>query len=376
MTSGFTGQLKLQNSAVVVVGVGGLGCPALQYLAAAGIGKLGVVDHDVVEMSNLQRQILHTESRVNMPKALSAEIALKELNSNITVISHATQLTSSNARKILSDYDIVLDCTDNVPTRYLLSDTAVRLNKPLVSGAAMKFDGQLCIYNLGSDGPCYRCLYPKPPALITVKTCQETGILGSVTGIIGVLQAVECIKLLLGLHDKKPTLLIFSAISFPPFRSAKLRSKRLDCPACGHGTQSTIQIEETDYVAFCGGPAFDYERLGLEEGPPGHRIQGKEMKRMMENDKTLVIDVRPSIEYGICHISPSINVPFHEFVSNPAEHLPEDEQRKILLVCRLGNDSQIAADALRSVAPSRFIQDLVGGLRSWSQDVDSSFPIY
>ncbi|GJJ08667.1 hypothetical protein Clacol_002886 [Clathrus columnatus] len=388
---GLEGQVKLRNAAVVVVGVGGLGCPALQYLAAAGVGKLGVVDHDVVDLSNLQRQVLHTESRMNMAKALSAEIALREINSSITIKPYVTQLTSNNARKILYEYDIILDCTDNVPTRYLLSDTAVALGKPLVSGAAMKLDGQLCIYNLEPDGPCYRCLYPRPPVPTTVKTCEETGVLGVVTGTIGVLQAVECIKLILGLHgnknsllvfiteklpndlylclDKNSTLLIFSALSFPPFRNAKLRKKRPNCPGCGQDRLKTAKIEETDYVAFCGGPAFDYEGMGLEQGLPGHRIRGKELKRIAESEKKQAQILSTTGRF-------LADVPLLELVSNPEEYLPKNEQKRIVLVCRLGNDSQIAAEALRSLTHSLIVQDLIGGLRSWTREVDSDFPEY
>ncbi|KAF8510947.1 molybdenum cofactor synthesis 3 [Hysterangium stoloniferum] len=374
---GLPGQLKLRSAAVVVVGAGGLGCPALQYLAAAGVGRLGIVDHDTVDISNLHRQILHTEARVGMSKAASAEIALKAINSAVTIIPHPTPLTPQNARTILSRYDIILDCTDNAPTRYLLSDIAVALQKPLISGAAMKYDGQLCIYNLGSDGPCYRCLYPKPPAPETVGSCEETGVLGVVTGTIGGLQALECIKLIAGLHDGHPSLLIFSALSTPPFRSAKLRKKRLTCPACGEEGSRVGTIEKTDYVAFCGGTVPDYEKMGLEEGKVGYRVRGKEMKDAVDSGKAYIIDVRSHTEFGICHLPSSINVPLSELVADPLSHLPTIPSSSTFIVCRLGNDSQIAADALRSVLPEgRMIYDLIGGLRSWSRDVDQNFPVY
>jgi len=199
---GLPGQLSLQRSSVVVVGAGGLGCPTLQFLAAAGVGRIGIIDHDVVEVSNLQRQILHKEKTVGLHKAISAAQAIKDLNHRIDVITITDALSSSNAVELLSSYDVILDCTDNSPTRYLLSDTAVCLGKPLVSGAAQKFDGQLCTYNLGEDGPCYRCLFPKPPSKENTGTCAETGILGVVTGIIGNMQALETIKIITGLHGK------------------------------------------------------------------------------------------------------------------------------------------------------------------------------
>ncbi|KAF8581064.1 hypothetical protein K439DRAFT_1647996 [Ramaria rubella] len=370
---GLPGQLRLRESAVVVVGAGGLGCPALQYLAAAGVGKIGIVDYDTVDVSNLQRQILHTEARIGMSKARSAEIALKEINSKITTIVHDIHLSSENARGLLRNYDIILDCTDNVPTRYLLSDVAVALGKPLVSGAAMKFDGQLCIYNLGSDGPCYRCLYPKPPALETIGTCEDTGVLGVVTGTIGNLQALECIRLITGLHDRRPSLLIFSALSTPPFRCAKLRNRRPTCPACGKDGRKFGKIEEIDYVTFCGGRVPDFEASGLQAGQSGHRV----LQEALISGRARVIDVRSPVEFGICHLPKSTNVPLAELVAQPASYIDNaGEDLPTYLVCRLGNDSQIAADALRSVATGRTIQDLIGGLRSWSRDVDPSFPVY
>ncbi|KAF8518478.1 hypothetical protein JB92DRAFT_3088024 [Gautieria morchelliformis] len=373
---GLSGQLKLRQSAVIVVGAGGLGCPALQYLAAAGVGKIAIVDHDTVDISNLQRQILHTEARVGMSKVRSAEIAIKEINSHLTIITHDLFLTADNAHDILSSYDVILDCTDNVPTRYLLSDVSVALGKPLVSGAAMKFDGQLCTYNLKSDGPCYRCLYPRPPAIETIGTCEETGVLGVVTGTIGNLQAMECLKILTGLHDGRPSLLIFSALSTPPFRTAKLRSRRPTCPACGEDGKKIGKIEEIDYVAFCGGRTPDFEATGLRQGQPGHRICGRDLQQAMRDGCPYLIDVRSPTEFGICHLPTSTNVPLPELVANPSSYIDSDATSQIFVVCRLGNDSQIAADALRSIAAGRSIQDLVGGLRGWSRDVDPNFPVY
>ncbi|KAG8904084.1 Urmylation protein, partial [Tulasnella sp. 403] len=194
------GQLKLRKASVLVVGAGGLGCPAIQYLSAAGVGTIGIVDNDVVELSNLQRQVLHCDATVGMQKTDSAKLAAERIQPNIRVVTHTCSLTKANAKDILSAYDIILDCTDNLPTRYLLSDTAVRLNKPLVSGAALKFDGQLCVYNLGPDGPCYRCIFPKPPPREGEGTCEEVGVLGAVTGVIGTLQALEAVKIITSIH--------------------------------------------------------------------------------------------------------------------------------------------------------------------------------
>ncbi|KDQ59207.1 hypothetical protein JAAARDRAFT_33944 [Jaapia argillacea MUCL 33604] len=394
---GLPAQLKLKSSSVLVVGAGGLGCPALQYLAAAGVGRIGIMDHDVVELSNLQRQILHTESRIGIPKADSAAQALKEINSSIDLDVHTTALSPSNALATLSPYDVILDCTDNAPTRYLLSDTAVALGKPLVSGAAQKYDGQLSTYNLNNTGPCYRCLFPKPPAHELVGTCEETGILGAVTGTIGNLQALEAIKIITGLHDGIPSLLIFSALASPPFRSIKLRSRRPTCPACFPST-SIPPIQQTDYVAFCGGLTPNWYANGLVQGDEGMRIRAKELKDVLEQGRNIkIIDVRSEIEFGICHLPDSINIPLSILAADPSAILPSSSAgsdgldsgpKAIYLVCRLGNDSQIAADAVRSsldrglhdssnsLAQNCVIQDLIGGLNAWARDVDDTFPVY
>ncbi|TFK70371.1 hypothetical protein BDN72DRAFT_766562 [Pluteus cervinus] len=378
---GLSGQLKLQKASVVVVGAGGLGCPALQYLAAAGVGRLGIIDHDVVETSNLQRQILHNEQTVGMHKTESAAQAVRKINSRIKVDVITEPLSSLNATRVLQDYDIILDCTDNTPTRYLLSDTAVALGKPLVSGAAQRFHGQLCVYNLGPDGLCLRCLFPRPPT--QTGTCEETGILGAVTGVIGNLQALEAIKIITGLHEKEPSMLIFSALGSPPFRSIKLGSKKPTCPACGKEGKKIGEIHEFDYVQFCGGPAPDWETQGLTDSEPGFRISVKELHNRLEGgDRLNVIDVRPRTEFGICQLPGSINVPLGELTANPSTYLPEDDKIETFIVCRLGNDSQIAAETLRSLdkdspgTNKRTIKDVIGGLRAWSKDVDENFPVY
>ncbi|KIM84773.1 hypothetical protein PILCRDRAFT_817569, partial [Piloderma croceum F 1598] len=375
---GLPAQLKLQRSSVVVVGAGGLGCPALQYLAAAGVGRIGIIDQDCVEVSNLQRQVLHNEHTVGLHKAISAAQAIKKLNHRINVEAVTEALSSFNAVSLLSSYDVILDCTDNSPTRYLLSDTAVYLGKPLVSGAAQKYDGQLCTYNLGEDGPCYRCLFPKPPAQEMTGTCEETGILGVVTGVIGNMQALETIKIITGLHEGKASLLLFSALVVPPFRSVKLRSRKPTCPACGKEGQKVGEIKDVDYVAFCGGPRPDWETRGLVNADDATRIQAKDLKAVLDSDDAVrIIDVRPRTEFGICQLPRSINVPLSDLVADPASYLPaEDEVKSTYVVCRLGNDSQIAADALRGLSTGTGIMDLIGGLRAWTKHVDPNFPVY
>ncbi|KAH7884571.1 hypothetical protein F5I97DRAFT_1929417 [Phlebopus sp. FC_14] len=374
---GLEGQIKLQRASVVVVGAGGLGCPALQYLAAAGVGRIGIIDHDVVEVSNLQRQILHHEGSVGGYKALSAALAVQKINSRIEVVPITTAIHPSNASLLLASYDIILDCTDNAPTRYLLSDAAVRLGKPLVSGAAQKYEGQLCIYNLGENGPCYRCIFPKPPAAETTGSCEEVGVLGAVTGIIGNMQALETIKLITGLHDGEPSLLLFSAISAPCFRTIKLRARKPTCAACGSEELKIGVIEETDYVTFCGGPRPNWLERGLLSGKDRDRIHVHDLKKAIESqgDFTL-IDVRPKTEFGICHLPSSKSIPLPQLLADPASHLPSLPPSKLFIICRLGNDSQIAADALRAIDSSLDIKDIIGGLRAWSRDIDPQFPVY
>ncbi|KAF8802421.1 hypothetical protein BYT27DRAFT_7196607 [Phlegmacium glaucopus] len=374
---GLPGQLKLHQAAVVVVGAGGLGCPALQYLGASGIGRIGIVDHDRVELSNLQRQILHTEATIGMYKAESAAIALKRINSNLVIDVITTALTPENALSLLDSYDIILDCTDNSPTRYLLSDAAVALRRPLVSGAAQKYEGQLCVYNLGEEGPCYRCLFPVPPKKETLGSCEESGILGVVTGIIGNMQALETIKLISGLHDQRPSMLIFSAVGFPPFRTIKLRPRQATCPFCSNSDQGLKSITDIDYVQFCGGPTPDWVAQGTAPGYLGHRIQPKDLEALRTSKKPLrIIDVRSPTEYGICQLSGSINIPLKDLILEPEKHLHPSSELDTYIICRLGNDSQIAAESLRQVEGAGVVKDVIGGLKAWSRQVDPHFPQY
>ncbi|KAG8839503.1 Urmylation protein, partial [Serendipita sp. 405] len=324
--------------------------------------------------------VLHTEKTIGLFKVDSAALALKEMNSSVEIETHRTSLHSGNAKEIVSKYDVVLDCTDNAPTRYLLSDTAVALGKPLVSGAAMRYEGQLCTYNLRPNGPCYRCIFPKPPAPNLIGTCEETGVLGAVCGVIGNLQALEAIKLITGTHNGTPSLLLFSALDLPPFRTVKIRSKRPQCPACGTETEGGPKIEETDYVAFCGGRPTDWETAGMTVGENTARKYPMEIKDVFIAGKPwTILDVRSPAEFSICHLQNSINVPLSELLHDPKSQIPPEGD--IIVVCRLGNDSQIAAKALQEVTrtnvmDNRTIVDMVGGLRAWSRDVDPDFPVY
>lgn len=375
-------------------------------------GRIGIVDHDIVESSNLQRQILHSEETLGLLKAESAAQFVRRLNSLVQVTTYPNALHPSNALDTMRSYDIILDCTDNLPTRYLLSDAAVALDKPLVSGAAMRFEGQLCVYNLNANsapspsktspatpdtpekGPCYRCLFPTPPVgAAGGGTCEEVGILGVVTGVIGNLQAAEAIKIILGKNEQKPSLLLYSFMYSPPFRSIKLRARKANCAACGDAARSAgggIDVSNVDYVQMCGGATPNWLTEGMRSGSAGTRVTPKELKSAMGTDSNpVILDVRPRTEYGICSLEGSTNIPITELLANPSSALTSiTSSGDLYVVCRLGNDSQLAADALRKTTNDeggvatltqgggRRVVDVIGGLRLWSQEVDEQFPLY
>ncbi|OLN93210.1 Adenylyltransferase and sulfurtransferase uba4 [Colletotrichum chlorophyti] len=403
---GIIGQLRLRDSKILIIGAGGLGCPAAAYIAGAGAGTVGLVDGDVVEVSNLHRQVAHATDRVGLPKVESAIAYLKGLNPSVTYHAHKTHLTPVNAEEIVSQYDIVLDCTDHPTSRYLISDICVLLQKPLVSASAFRTDGQLIILNSPAKpqgdlegGPCYRCVFPKPPPPDSVVSCGEGGILGPVVGTMGVLQALEAIKLVAsGAVDPKvvnkqgaaPSLLIFSgAASSGPFRSVRMRGRRKDCFACsGVSTLSleTLRSGSLDYLSFCGVSA-PVSILG-----PDERITATEYEKISKDQTSrhLLLDVRERENFDICSIDGAVSIPIATFMkqtqpladgSRPElEWLPADhpENAPIYLVCRVGNDSQIAAKRLKDLGldgnGKRFIGDIKGGMRSWKHEVDATLP--
>jgi adenylyltransferase/sulfurtransferase len=300
----------------------------------------------------------------------------------------------ASALSLVSAHDLALDCSDNAPTRYLISDACARARRPLVSGAAQGFSGQVCTYALGAAGPCYRCLFPRAPAVEAQGSCAELGILGAVAGVVGALQAVEAVKILTGMHDGRPSLLLYEALAAPPFRSVKLRTRRKDCVACGEAPAA--DMNGIDYVHFCGGPRPDWVKLGLEGAAEGIRVRAGELREAMEREEegVCILDVRPQTEFGICRLPLSIrechrlfralggteyvaDIPLQELVADPRAHVPYGAC-DIFVVCRLGNDSQIAADAIRAagVGEGTRVRDLVGGLRAWAREVDGKFPVY
>ncbi|KAI5822109.1 hypothetical protein K523DRAFT_422205 [Schizophyllum commune Tattone D] len=320
---GLPAQQALLRAKVAVVGAGGLGCPALTYLALSGVGHITVIDHDTVDLSNLARQSLHSRASIGTNKALSAQASLAALAPNIAVTPIPAALDPTNALSLLANHDLILDCTDNPATRYLLNDAAVALHTPLVSAAAQQYDGQLAVYNY-RGGPCLRCVFPKPPAPQFAPSCSEVGVLGPVVATIGSLQALEAIKILANLAPSPPPpphMLLFSALATPPFRSIKLRNRKPDCIACSN-PDAPIDVASTDYVQLCGGPRPDWESLGMEVRDPALRIDAKTLSTRLTSDPPpLLIDVRPPVEFGICRIEGSINIPLPTLLADPRKVL-------------------------------------------------------
>jgi len=362
---GMTGQKRLKNAKVLVVGAGGLGSPALLYLAAAGVGTLGIVDFDVVDESNLQRQIIHGVSDIGKPKAESARDSIKEINPYVEVILHQERLDSDNALDIFRPYDLIVDGTDNFATRYLVNDACVLLGKPYVWGSIYRFDGQASVF-WAEYGPCYRCLYPEPPPPGMVPSCAEGGVLGVLCASIGSIQVNEAIKVITGIGDPLVgRLMIYDALEMN-YRSVKVR-KDPECPVCGKNPTVTELI---DYEAFCGAVSEE-----AQEAVQGSTITAKELKNMMDNDENIfVVDVREPNEYEIVSIPGATLIPKGEFLSGAAlEKLPQD--KRIVLHCKSGARS---AEALAVVKDAGF-SDAVhvgGGVLAWVNQVDPSLPTY
>jgi molybdopterin/thiamine biosynthesis adenylyltransferase/rhodanese-related sulfurtransferase len=360
---GMEGQLKLKRARVLLVGTGGLGAPLGLYLAAAGVGTLGILDFDKVDFTNLQRQVAFGTSDVGRPKIEAAAERLGNLNPDIQITSYETQLTSENALEIFRDYDIIVDGTDNFPTRYLVNDACVLLGKPNVYGSIFRFEGQASIFGY-PDGPCYRCLYPEPPPPGLVPSCAEGGVLGVLPGIIGSIQAMETLKLILKTGEPLVgRLLLFDALGMK-FRELKLR-KNSDCPVCGTNPSITKLI---DYAEFCG--------IRGEEAPaPQTTVPGitpRELKgRLDRGDDIYVLDVREPHEYQICNIGGHL-IPLGD-LSRRVNEL--DSAREIVAHCRSGKRSAEAAEFLRK-AGFKKIWNLKGGILAWSDEVDSSVPKY
>ena len=363
---GIEGQRKLKAARVLAIGAGGLGAPVALYLAAAGVGTLGIVDFDVVDFTNLQRQVIHGTSDVGRSKLVSAEETIREINPNVRVVPYAAKLSSENALEIFRDYDLVVDGTDNFPTRYLVNDACVLSGIPNVYASIFRFEGQASVLAL-PDGPCYRCWYPEPPPPGLVPSCAEGGVLGVLPGIMGTLQAMEAIKLILGIGQPlKNRVLLFDALQMR-FRELKLR-KSPDCPICG--PNRTIH-ELIDYQEFCG-------IRGAESAPQAaddtmQTVTPSELKQELDSGKDVfILDVREPHEYEICCLEGATLIPLGQV---PARIEELNREHDIVVMCRSGARSGKATQYLAQKGFPK-VRNLTGGILAWSDEVDPSVPKY
>ena len=362
---GVEGQRRLKAARVLCVGTGGLGSPLAFYLAAAGIGALGLVDFDVVDASNLQRQIIHSTKDIGRKKLDSAEEKLIALNPALNVVKHETMLTSANALEIIRGYDIVADGTDNFPTRYLVNDACVLLGKPNVYGSIFRFEGQASVFATEA-GPCYRCLYPEPPPPGLVPSCAEGGVLGILPGLVGVIQATEVIKLILGKGESLAgRLLLVDALNMR-FRELKLR-KSPECPICGPNPTITQLI---DYQQFCGIAPETPQEKNVKNGIP--QLTVKELKQRIDaGEEVFILDVREPFEYQIANIGGKL-IPQNDVPQRLAEI---DRDREVIVQCKSGGRSQKIAEFLKQAGYPRVV-NLAGGILAWSDQIDPKVPKY
>jgi molybdopterin/thiamine biosynthesis adenylyltransferase/rhodanese-related sulfurtransferase len=361
---GLEGQRKLKNSSVLIIGTGGLGSPVALYLAAAGIGRIGLVDYDTVDSSNLQRQVIHGTSTVGKLKVESARAKLLDLNPDIQVDLYNEPYTSENALRIAADYDIILDGTDNFPTRYLTNDVAVFLGKPNVYASIYRFDGQVSVF-YAKEGPCYRCLFPEPPPPGLVPSCAEGGVLGVLPGTIGTLQATEALKVLLGIGEPLiGKLLLYNALDMS-FDFVKLK-KNPNCRVCGPNADIKELI---DYEEFCGVPSHDHE-----EGSAGESwdITVTELAERVKTNHLRLIDVREPHELEISRLPDATNIPLGQLAARLSEL---DSAEDLVLFCKSGARSARALELLTS-AGFKKVKNLKGGINAWAREVDKSLPVY
>jgi sulfur-carrier protein adenylyltransferase/sulfurtransferase len=360
---GMEGQKRIKAGRVLLVGTGGLGSPAAMYLAAAGVGSIGVMDYDVVDASNLQRQIVHGQSTLGKKKVESAKKRLLDINPFIEVQTYDTLLDSGNAMQIFADYDVIADGTDNFPTRYLVNDACVLSKKPNVYASIFRFEGHLSVFD-AQKGPCYRCMYSEPPPPGLVPSCAEGGVLGVLPGILGVMQATEVLKILLGIGDSLVgRFLTLDALSMR-WRELKVR-KDPDCKVCGKNPTVTQLI---DYQQFCGVPAHDHEEMAASS----YDITPKELFNRLSKERLRLIDVREPHEWEIGRIEGSQLIPLGDL---PARMSELDSAQEIVLICKSGNRSMKALNLLKGAGFAK-LKNLKGGVNGWSREVDSKLPLY
>lgn len=364
---GLAGQQKLKAASVLVIGTGGLGSPVAMYLAAAGVGRIGLVDYDVVDFSNLQRQVIHGTSQIGVLKVESAKQRLLDLNPAVEVVTYNEPFTSDNALRIAEGYDLIIDGTDNFPTRYLVNDVCAKLGIPNVYGSIFRFDGQVSIFD-GSDPntPCYRCLFPEPPPPGLVPSCAEGGVLGVLPGIIGSLQASEGLKLILGIGEPlRGKLLLFNALDMR-FDFVKLR-KNPNCAVC---SKPADKIELIDYEAFCGVPAHDHDDTNMEDR---FEVDVQKLSAEIKSGRQIkLVDVREPHELQISHIEGAKLIPLGEVAGRLSEL---DTAEEVVVFCRTGGRSARAVE-LMLTAGFRKVRNLRGGINAWVQEVDPSQPVY
>lgn len=362
---GLQGQIKLKNSSVLVIGTGGLGSPVALYLAAAGIGRIGLVDYDIVDSSNLQRQVIHGTSTVGKLKVESAKERLQDLNPDIQVDIYNEPYTSENAMRIAKDYDLIIDGTDNFPTRYLTNDVCVFLGKPNIYGSIFRFDGQVSVFH-AEKGPCYRCLFPEPPPPGLVPSCAEGGVLGILPGTIGTLQATEALKVLLGIGEPLiGKLLLYNALDMS-FDFVQLK-KNPKCRVCGPNADIKELI---DYEEFCGVPGHHADDTSAGAN---WDISAQELKERLDREPNLILlDVREPHELEIAAIKGAKNIPLGEVAQRMSEL---DSAEEMVVFCKRGSRSARAIEILSS-AGFKKMKNLKGGINAWAEEVDKSLPLY
>jgi sulfur-carrier protein adenylyltransferase/sulfurtransferase len=362
---GLEGQKKLKAASVLVIGTGGLGSPVAMYMAAAGVGRIGLVDYDVVDTSNLQRQVIHGTSRLGVLKVDSARERLLDINPDIKVETYNEPFTSANAMRIAQDYDVLIDGTDNFPTRYLVNDVSVLLGKPNVYGSIFRFDGQASVF-YAKEGPCYRCLFPEPPPPGLVPSCAEGGVLGVLPGTIGTIQATEALKVILGIGSSlRGRLLLYNALDMS-FDFVNLR-KNPNCRICSDTPEVTELI---DYEAFCGVPGHDHEE-GSVGG--GWDITAPELaQRLQKGNHLNLLDVREPHELEISNLTGATLIPLGQLASRLSEL---DSAEDMVVFCKGGTRSARALELLVS-AGFRKVKNLKGGINAWAKEVDPNLPVY
>lgn len=382
---GIEGQRKLKAASVLLIGTGGLGSPLALYLAAAGIGRIGLVDYDIVDETNLHRQVIHGQSSIGKPKLDSAAARILDINPYVQVDKYNVPLTSENALELLEPYDVIIDGTDNFPTRYLVNDACVKLGKPNVYGSIFRFEGQLSVF-YAKEGPCYRCLFPEPPPPGLVPSCAEGGVLGILPGTVGTLQATEAIKLILGIGQPMVgRMLLYDALEMS-FHTIKIR-KNPHCPVCSIPAE---QVQLIDYEMFCGMPAHDRSDFRSQNGvQPVDEITVSELKsRIDAGDNVLIVDVREPHEWEIVSLDGSLKIRKGDIQAaknallagrklreeTVLADIPDD--REVIVQCRTGARSADSIRFLREAGYQNNLLNLKGGIIAWAREIDQSLPVY